>query len=334
MQIASLTQTLRLQTNINNLQTGLTRTQQQISSGKVADIYSGLRGEDSRISIQLRETISTKESFIDSTETTRVRMKIMETTLVGIQELAQDLRTRLIEQVDGLLPNSAPALKVFADTAIDQLANLLNTQADGRFLFSGTAVTTQPIVNTATLKTNAFAAITPLAVGNAATLQNDSQTFFGTDANWYQGGGNPTGQNRPFRFNADEGVVLEYGELGSDSTTFEELFEVLAVFADVDFAAGLETDYKALVTWGLGKVEAAEDAIGQQIARIGVTHERMIATEASHKDDLVILADQLDDLENIDTAAVIQEFQTLSTQLEASFQIAASLRNLTLSRFI
>lgn len=334
MRVSTLTMTLRAQNTVLNLQNQFSIAQEQVSTGKISQIYSGLTGDDARVSVQLREEIQTKEAYVSSIEQVRTRSQIMEAALVGIQDLAEQMRSELIIQQEGTFDNTAPVLKQFADSAIDQLVSLLNTQSEGRYLFNGTDVSTQPIDDADTLKTAAFAAIPALAVGNSAAVIAASTAHFGTDANWNNVAGLVPGQTQPFAVNAAEGVRLEFGELANDDSTFEELFEVFATFADVDFAAGLDNDYRALVDDGLTRVEAAADEIGLMLASLGTTQARMTDLEAQHKDDNTLLSNQLDGIENVDPFEAAAEFQLLQGQLQAAYQTTASLRQLSLANYI
>ncbi|MEP3112411.1 flagellin [Nisaea sp.] len=334
MRVATLTMSLRAQNTVLNLQNQFSRAQEQVSTGKISQIYSGLTGDDARVSIQLREEIQTKESYVTTIEQVRTRTKIMESALTGIQDLAEQMRVELINQQEGKFDDTAPVLKQFADSAIDQLVSLLNTQSEGRYLFNGTDVSTAPVDDAATLKTAAFGAIPALAVGNSAVVIGASATHFGTDANWNNVAGLVPGQTKPFAFDAAEGVRLEFGELANDDSTFEELFEVLSIFADVDFAAGLDNDYRALVNDGLARVETAADEIGLMIASLGTTQARMTDIESQHKDDNTLLSNQLDGVENVDPYEAAAEFQLLQGQLQAAYQTTASLRQLSLANYI
>lgn len=333
MRIATLTSVLRTQNTIVNLQDRLSIAQQQVSTGKISQIYSGLSGDNARISIQLREEIQTKEAYINTIDQVRTRTSIMESALVGMQDLAEEIRAELIKQQRGNYDDTAPVLKQLADSAIDQLVSLLNTQVEGRYLFNGTSVATQPVDDAATLKTAAFAAIPALAAGNSATVIGNAATQFATDANWNNVGGLPPGQTRPFAFDAAEGVRLEFGELASDNT-FEEMFEVFAIFADADYAAGLDADYAALVTDGLTRIETAADEIGLMIASLGTTQARMTDIQEQHLDDNTVLSKQLDGVENVDPYEAAAEFQLIQGQLEAAYATTASIRSLSLANFL
>ena len=225
-------------------------------------------------------------------------------------------------------------MKQFADSAIDRLVSLLNTQSEGRYLFNGTDVSTAPVKDAATLKTAAFGAIPALTVGNSAAVITASANHFGTDTNWNDVTGLVPGQTKPFAFDVAEGVRLEFGELANDNSSFEELFEVFALFADITFAAGLENDYRQVIDDGLARVETAADKIGFMLASLGTTQAQMTDIETQHRDDNTLLANQLDSVENIDPYEAATEFQLLQGQLRAAYQTTASLRQLSLANFI
>ena len=228
MRVASLTLSLRAQNTVLNLQNQFSRAQEQVATGKLSQKYSGLKGDDARVSIQLREEIQTKETYVNSIEKVRTRTKITESALIGIQDLAEEMRVEIIKQRGSNPGDSAVVLKQFADSAIDRLVSLLNTQSEGRYLFNGTDVSTAPVKDAATLKTAAFGAIPALAVGNSAAVITASANHFATDTNWNDVTGLVPGQTKPFAFDVAEGGRLEFGELANDNSSVEELFEGVA----------------------------------------------------------------------------------------------------------
>ena len=98
MRVASLTLSLRAQNTVLNLQNQFSRAQEQVATGQLSQKYSGLKGDDARVSIQLREEIQTKEAYVNSIEKVRTRTKITESALIGIQDLAEEMRVEIIKQ--------------------------------------------------------------------------------------------------------------------------------------------------------------------------------------------------------------------------------------------
>ena len=181
MRISNLTQVNRIQSSVNNLQVELSKAEEQISTGKISSSYSGLKGENARISVQLREAMESRQSYIDTIKTTRLRAEVTDAALVQIQNLASDLRVELVRQTQDVYIEDLPIMNEFAKTQIDRLANLLNSEVAGRFIFSGVNSGTAPIVDTATMKTS-FANAVNTAVnagGNsAAAIATAADTWF------------------------------------------------------------------------------------------------------------------------------------------------------------
>ena len=159
MRISNLTQVNRIQASVNNLQADLAKTEQQISTGKISSSYSGLKGESARVSVQLRESLESRQSYINTIKTTRLRAEVTDAALVQIQNLASDLRVELIKQTQDVYVEDLPIMNEFAKTQIDRLGNLLNSEVAGRFIFSGVNSGTAPIIDTDTMKTNFAAAV-------------------------------------------------------------------------------------------------------------------------------------------------------------------------------
>ena len=291
MRISTITQNLRIDNSITSIQRKIADAQLQISTGKLSQVYSGFEGQDVRLLITLKEQRTSVDSYVDTITNTQVKTKTIDASLVTFTDITQDLRKKLYEQVEGLYDNSALALQTFANAAIDQLTNLLNQTADGKYLFNGTDTDTQPMINSATTK--------------AAYVQP----------------------------RIDEGVDVTFGELANDDA-FEEVFEVMYAFANVNFQAGDDANYEQLVNWGIGKVEAAFELINDMVGQNGVIGAQMDTRKEAHQDSLTLLETQILDIEEIDPYEAVSTFQTLQAQLEASFQTTSVLRGLSLTRYL
>ena len=92
MRISNLTQFNRLQASLRELNGGLAQAEQQISTGKRSTTFSGLSGENARVSIELRTAISTRETYINNISATKLRADVASAALLEMQTLATDLR--------------------------------------------------------------------------------------------------------------------------------------------------------------------------------------------------------------------------------------------------
>src|SRR3546814_17760986 len=97
------------------------------------------------------------------------------------------------------------------------------------------------------------------AGAGAADVITFVEDFFNTDTNWNNV---PTPAPGSLQTRIEKGVDVSYGELANNDG-FEEVFEVLYAFANVDFQPGEDADYEALVNWGIGKVKSEERRVGK-----------------------------------------------------------------------
>ena len=196
MRISNSTQFNRLQSSLRELNAGLAIAEEQISTGKRATRFSGLTGNDARISIELRTAISTRETYVDSINSTKLRAEVANAALLEMQTLATDLRVELIKQTQDLYKENLPIMNEFAKTQIDRLANLLNSQVAGVFVFSGPASNKPPIADPDAIRTNFASAVNTVvdaATNTAATIQNNADTQF-NDRTWHSCSLNPFSQ--------------------------------------------------------------------------------------------------------------------------------------------
>lgn len=340
MRISTVSQNLRIDSSITSIQSKIANAQLQISTGKKSQVYSGFRGQDSRVLISLKEQRTSIDSYINTINNTKVKTKTIDAALVTFTDVTQDIRKKLYEQVEGLYGNSSLALSTFANSAIDQLTNFLNQTTDGKFLFNGTDTDTQPMLTSATIKANYAAHVAPGPIGpgqpalsagaGAADVIAFVEDFFATDGNWNNV---TTPAPGSLQSRIDKGVDVSYGEQANNNA-FEEVFEVLFAFANVNFQDGDDAEYGALVDWGIGKIEAAFGLINDMVGRNGVTGSLMEDRLEAHRDTTKLLETQILEIEDVDPYEAVSLFQTLQAQLEASYRTTAVLRNLSLTRFL
>ena len=339
MRISTVTQNLRMDNSINNLLYQIADSQLQISTGKRSQVYSGLRGADSRVLITLKEQRTTLNSYTDTINNAFVKTKTIDAALRQTTDIVTDMRTKLYEQVQGLYPESSSALQTFSGATITQMINIMNSTADGQYLFSGNDINKAPMIGRGTVEANEVALSGPIpSIANgdtAAVIQAYWQGVMGNnapaDANeWYQGG---TGT---FDIRIDEGVNTSFGEVGNDDA-FEEVFEVLYAFANMGYdatVANADAEYAAMVSWGLPKIEAAFDLINDMVGQNGVTGRQMEDRKEAHAETLTLLESQILGVEDVDSYEAVSRFQTLQSQLQASYQTTSLIRNLSLTNYI
>ncbi len=134
-----LQQIFRTRSNLFDLET-------QIGSGKVTQVYSGIATQSERL-INQENTRSQLQQYITNNEQMDLRLNVASTAVEGLRDVVRDFREAMLNYQTSDIKGQV-AVKDIQDNAfrsLQSLQGLLNTEVDGRFLFSGARVRTQPV---------------------------------------------------------------------------------------------------------------------------------------------------------------------------------------------
>jgi flagellar hook-associated protein 3 FlgL len=119
--------------------------QTQLATGRTAETYAGL-GSGTSASLRLNARIETLDGYGEAITDAQLRIDIASTGLTDISRVARDLGTTLA----GTKPSSPISRNLGPITAMGDLAqtvDVLNSDINGRYLFSGRAADTQPVLS-------------------------------------------------------------------------------------------------------------------------------------------------------------------------------------------
>lgn len=125
------------------LQAELAKLQGQISSGLKADKFSELSGQVEAYSA-LTNRLSRTNLFIQQNQLTDTRLKTMSNVLDQVIDVANETKNLLVLARSGANGDSL-AFDERLDGLWSSFAAQMNTNADGRYLFSGTRTDTPPV---------------------------------------------------------------------------------------------------------------------------------------------------------------------------------------------
>ncbi|MCH7831602.1 MAG: hypothetical protein IIC55_01905, partial [Proteobacteria bacterium] len=134
-----LQQIFRTRSNLFDLET-------QIGTGKVSQDYKGI-GTDTQRLINLENTRSQLQQYIKNNELMDLRLNIASTAVQGLRDVVSDFRNAVLDYQTSDIKGQTD-VKDIQDNAflsLQSLQSLLNIEVDGRFLFSGARVRTQPV---------------------------------------------------------------------------------------------------------------------------------------------------------------------------------------------
>lgn len=135
-----------------NLRSQLDNLQQQLATGQKYQTYSGIPSQ-AQLLVGLNQQLAAIGSFQNSNNVVNARLSIAQTAMTQIDSVAQTVQSSAMLSNYSPGPNGYTIDQNYASNQLSQLLNLLNTQADGRYVFSGSGVD-QPSVANANLILN------------------------------------------------------------------------------------------------------------------------------------------------------------------------------------
>ena len=131
----------------------------------------------------------------------------------------------------------------------------------------------------------------------------------------------------------DNGVDIDYG-IRADNPAIRTVMNALFALATTDLNSATETGFHEIAIRAASDLASGGRGVTSLSADLGVKEAMLDSTESRHKDYQVVIATQLDRAENVDMAEAVTKLTQTQTNLQASYQLLATLRNLSLANFL
>ena len=171
----------------------------------------------------------------------------------------------------------------------------------------------------------------PLGAGvaNGETVNFIGQVDENAPTFYYQG--DLTGAQVSARI--DDGLDLQYGMRGDDKS-FATIMGSLYALATGDLTTTTDAGYREMARLSMNDLDNGFDQLQEQIGVLGVRQNTIDQTDTRHTDFLITLKQQLTDVEDVDAADALTRLSLLQTNLEASFKLISSTKDLSLVNFL
>lgn len=343
-----------LRSRMRETQAEFNALQVQVSSGKKSDSYSGL-GEGARLSLSLRQTKTSTETFIRSNAATDVRMQQMQTVMDRIKDLTNDMK---ITAYSGVSSASTPAgqgnftIRTAARGTLAEIVQLLNSQVDGYYLFAGRSTDAPPMLDPGAVGTPgtplgsaaALAAANPLGntPGTGDALYEDiADHLDGTTVGAVPGAvpvryyvgefSATTGSHMVSRI--DTSTDVTYGVTGRDASLNKVTQALYALSVGVLDATN-EMGYRQLARRAVEDLEAGFQGIVEQIGALGVVQTQLKEVTVRQQDFITTLDLQIGSVEDVDMSEALSKLGATQTELEASYRMLALMRELSITKYL
>lgn len=334
-------------------QTRLDEVHRQIGSGKRAQTFGGL-GAATPASIDGRAALGQLDAFQRAIVQTETRLTVMQTVLGRLGAIAGEGIERVIQQF-GVFPPPLSVLNAEANTLLEEVRTLLNTAVDGDYLFNGRRTQDPPVpadIAASGMYAGIQTALGTLAPGNAAAVIATTFSLASSDA----AGTTPFSaylSTAPgltearlsvridigfevawgLKANANGSAVSDPPTTGSAVRDLLRGLTILANLTEAQRTAAPDDFLEVLESVRAGLV-SAKSALAAEAGALGETQGLLAATRARHESLRIVHEKQVGDAEDADLGELSIRRALLQSQLEASFRLIASLRELTLARFL
>ena len=299
MRVATFANNTRMLNAALLTQARMADLQMQEASGVVSTDYSGL-GAATRTVLDLEASLKASQAYGDATEEAASRVEVLSSTLSTITDMMSEFRSQLTSMMSAdSNDTSAAALSTAAEGYMDELASLLNTSYEGRYLFGGDRTTTAPVD----------------LDGYVADADTVSTAY-------YQG----DGAVATVKISRDQSVA--YGVTAGNSA-FEQAFRALGMIASATDATDtdlLQSSYDLMVS-----ALDATIAVQSKVSIDAGTLERATSRQSDYES---FLSAAVTDLKGADVTQIAVTLSSYETQLSASYSALAKVQSLNLLDYL
>lgn len=330
--ITDIGATLSQQYTLKILRQQLTEAQQQTSTGKKSQTLAGLGPAGASTSISLRGKFNAIDVYKQNLYAAKTQFQIMDASINVVNENARELLSTLREQVQSGAPKGT-ILNETAKSHLQTIADKLNTQFNGRYLFAGDDTSNAPINNMAALNASMSGLVTGWLAGTptAGSVVSDAQAVAGT-ALGYRTSALISGDAT---MRVDESTDISM-TLRAHESGFSDIMRGVAIISNLPQpTTQAETDnYWTVVNGVIDLLERATNTVDQTQGAIGARARIVDDLISQHGETQSTYELFIGDVEDVDAAEAAIKFQALQSQLEMSYSITANLRNLSLVNYI
>jgi flagellar hook-associated protein 3 FlgL len=334
MSVSDIGNTLSQQYLLSILQGNLDNVSRQNSTGKISGDISGLAPNGVTQAISDRNDVNLVNAYTSNLNTAQTRFTTTDTALTSITDTARDLLSTLQSQLQDTTPE-ATILSNSATNALNTVTSRLNVQADGRYVFSGQNFDVPSYGTTTTLLTNIGAAVaagmadptTTTANNIGTTTQAMSGAALGVSTGAINGG--------TVSIKVDDNQSLTTS-MTANNTGFADIMRGMAIVANLPqpTTPAEQANYWSMINGAISLLQTGATAVDNDQATLGNTAKQATDLLTQHTDTQTNLQTYISNAEDTDAASVATKFAALQTQMQTSYSLIASMKDMSLVKYL
>lgn len=339
----AISQAMRYQTS--RLQSDMVKATKELGTLRVADTGLAL-GARTSISVSLHREVDRLKGLIDSNKLAATRLENTQTGLKQLTDAAGDL---LADFATAMSDAADPSIiQQQADKMLAMLTSVLNGNLNGENIYAGINTDVKPLADfldpTAPNRVafdDAFLSyfgFTPDAPGAAAITTAQMNDFLATvvepqfsAAGWQDNWSKATDQQITSRITLTETAQTS---VSANIPGFRKLAMAVATVA-ATFGGQMSKDARtAVVEHGIALLGEAVSDLANQQGYTGVTQQRLEKANERLTMQIDLFSASINDMEGVDEYEVASRVTSLRTQIEISYSLTSSMRQLSLLNYL
>jgi flagellar hook-associated protein 3 FlgL len=305
------------------------RASQEVATGRPADIGQALRGDPSPL-LAIDASLARVAAYKSTSTDAAFQAQAQQSAVAGLSSLASGITTTLLGSRDFTSPAQLATAAADARGRLASAIGLLNTQASGRAVFSGTHTDTVPLGAPddmlAALELAAAASTTAGQVAAAVTTWFADALGFGA---FYQGG--PSLSPTPIA----PGEAAELSTTAIDPAIRDTLAGfAMAALIDRGILSGNPEERARLAEAAGQTLQRTEDDRIALAARIGAVEAQIEAARTRNGAEETALGILRSDVGSVDPYEAATRLETIRQQLESLYLVTARVSRLSLVEYI
>jgi flagellar hook-associated protein 3 FlgL len=305
--VSTFTQQSALLDQTMRRQSAIATSQNQVSTGKKAETYSGY-GADVPALISARAIRSRTEVYSGTVTRLGVELEQVNLHVGAVGDAAKGLKQSIL---DSLALQNGASFDVSLEHGFQSLVRSLNTQYNGDYLFGDVKYNAKPVT---------VSNLTDLAAAPTAAAVFDVQTGKATTR-------------------VADGQDVEHGILANEmAEPVVKIFRDIKLYHD-DITTGPLTGAlnPAQVTFletKLKELQKAIDGVSGFEQQNGTRQKQMVELESYHSERMLGLEKLVKDIEDVDITQAISQLQNDKTALEASYRVLSQVNRVSLNDYL
>jgi flagellar hook-associated protein 3 FlgL len=326
---------------------------EQASNGLISTTYAGL-GSGASVSLDLNQQVAALTTYQANINAVTGQMSVTQNAMSQLQQIAAQFAGDM-PNLNGLNPSEVDSVASDAQQALQQVADLLDTQDGTSYVFAGQDTSNPPVPNPDNILTSGFytqinAAVTSLsangaAATTAATLQIASSNDPGTSPFSAYLSQPAAGIAVP-AIDTGNGTSVPVGMLASansatastgTSTTgsyMRDLMRALATLGSMSSSQVNDPGFAGLVLDTQTSLNGVVSAMAQDAGVMGNRQAALTNEQTNMSDTATALAAQISNAQDVDMAATLSQLTATQTQLQASYRLITGLNSMSLVNFL